>query len=105
MAGKEKSGISPGVAIVAGGLVLGAAGALLYALTARAAPPPPEEGLANLYGKVTDAETGEPIEGVLVSLNGFGVLTDSGGNYAFTDLTPDAYSGSASKDGYETAYF
>lgn len=84
------------------GLVI--AGALIYALTkpVRAAPLP---GLANLYGRITDSETGNPIAGALVTLNGMSVYTDSGGNYAFIDLELGSYSGSASKAGYETGYF
>jgi len=68
-------------------------------------PPEPEPGLANLYGKVTNAQTGGAVPGALVTLDGLSVTTDSGGNYAFLDLTPGSYSGSASKSGYEPAYF
>ena len=85
------------------GIVVGAIVALYYAIKAEAAPPLP--GLANLNGKITDAETGNPIADVLVTLDGMSDYTDSGGNYAFTDLVPRGYSGSASKDSYETGYF
>ncbi|MBA7552435.1 hypothetical protein ES705_44996 [subsurface metagenome] len=75
------------------------------AAIAFAGPPTPPPGRANLYGKVNDAATGEPISGVLVTLNGLEVSTDAGGNYIFEDLEPGAYEGSASREGYETAYF
>jgi len=58
-------------------------------------------GLANLYGKVTDAVTGEAIPSVLVALNGLEVYTDAGGNYAFTDLGTGTYSLFFQKGGYE----
>jgi len=81
-------------------------GALIYVATrAKAAPPPPPPGRANLYGKVTDAITGNPIGGALVTLNGLSVYTNSGGNYSFLDIATGEYSGSVSKEGYETAYF
>jgi len=89
------------IAIVGGALAV-IAGIVVFATRAKAAPPP---GLANLYGKVTDAETGKKIPDVLVSLNGLQVYTDSAGNYAFADLEPGAYVLQFSKDGYETAVF
>ena len=92
--------------MVVGGL---AAGALLVFLLTRKAgaapPPPPPPGKANLYGKVTDAATGQPISGVLAILDSLTTLTDSVGNYLFTDLNPGGYSLQFSKDGYETAIF
>ncbi|GAI81031.1 unnamed protein product [marine sediment metagenome] len=99
---EEGRRISPALVIVpiAAGLGLVAVAALAFA-----GPPAPPPGRANLYGKVNDAATGEPISGVLVTLNGLEVYTDAGGNYIFEDLEPGTYSGSASKEGYETAYF
>ena len=85
------------------GMVAGAIAVLYFVTKAEAAPPIP--GLANLSGRITDAETGYPVEGVLVTLNGMQVRTDSGGNYVFTGLEPRGYSGSASKYGYDTGYF
>ncbi|GAI29610.1 unnamed protein product [marine sediment metagenome] len=61
----EEMKISP-VVVIAGGLGLALAGALVVYAIARAAPgvpPEPPPGLANLYGIITDAETGEPIAG------------------------------------------
>jgi len=61
--------------------------------------PPP---VANLYGVVTDAETGYPLSGVRVTIDGLVVFTDASGNYGFTGLTPGAYTITFEKDGYET---
>jgi hypothetical protein len=62
----EERKISP-VVVIAGGFGLALAGALVVYAIARAVPgvpPEPPPGLANLYGIITDAETGEPIAGV-----------------------------------------
>lgn len=62
----EKRGISP-VVVIAGALGLGAIGLLALVALARAAPgvpPEPPPGYANLYGVITDLQTGEPIAGV-----------------------------------------
>ena len=61
--------------------------------------PPP---VANLYGVVTDAQTGDPLSGVKVSIDGFVTYTDASGNYGFTGLAPGAYTIEFSKAGYET---
>ena len=58
--------------------------------------------VANLYGVVSDAETGYPLSGVKVSIDGLTTYTDVNGNYGFTGLTPGAYTIQFSKDGYET---
>jgi len=58
--------------------------------------------LANLYGVVTDAETGNPIYGVLVTIDGLTTYTDAGGNYGFEGLTPGGYTLTFEKSGYET---
>ena len=61
--------------------------------------PPP---VANLYGVVTDAETGDPIQGVKVTINGLVTYTNSSGAYGFEGLTPGSYTITFEKDGYET---
>jgi len=61
--------------------------------------PPP---VASLYGVVRDAETGSPLSGVKVTLDGVVAYTDAGGNYGFTGLTPGSYTITFEKDGYET---
>lgn len=101
----EERRISPAVAIVGAGLGLAVVGTLALVALARAAPEEPEPGLANLYGKVTDAETGNPIPDVLISLNGIQVYSDAGGNYIFEDLDPGSYVLQFSKTGYETAIY
>jgi len=88
------------------GVGAGIAG-LAYALTrkAEAKPPPPPPGKANLYGVVTDAETGNPLSGVLVTLNSDSIITNPSGHYAFTDLEPGGYVVEFSKEGYLTEVF
>ena len=61
--------------------------------------PPP---VANLYGVVTDAETGNPIQGVKVTINGLVTYTNSSGAYGFEGLTPGSYTITFEKEGYET---
>lgn len=63
--------------------------------------------MANLYGAITDAETGAPLAGVKVAISQPGVIigeryTDSGGYYLFEGLAPGEYNVVFSKDGYET---
>lgn len=100
----EEKRVSP-AAVIAIGLGLGLVAAVGVAAVAMAAPPTPPPGRANLYGKVTDSVTGEPIVNVLVTLNGMQVLTDAAGNYAFADLEPGAYTLTFQKEGYQTAVF
>ena len=100
----EERRISPAIVIV-GGLGLGLAAALGIAAIAMAAPPTPPPGRANLYGKVTDAVTGEPIYGVFVVLDGLQVFTDAQGNYTFLDLDPGEYVLKFSKEGYQTLVY
>lgn len=61
--------------------------------------PPP---VAELTGMVTDAETGNPIQGVKVTLDGMVQYTNAQGIYSFVDLTPGSYGIKFEKDGYET---
>ncbi|GAH77473.1 unnamed protein product [marine sediment metagenome] len=98
----EERRIRPAIIIGVAGAAVGI-GALLYFLT-RAKPPPPP-GAATLYGIVTDAETGEPIPGVLVTLNGGSTYTDSTGAYTFADIAPGEYVLEFSKEGYETVVY
>ena len=63
---------------------------------------PPVVVLANLYGVVTDAETGYPLEGVRVSINGLTTYTNGSGYYGFEELTPGSYTVTFEKEGYET---
>lgn len=61
--------------------------------------PPP---VANLYGVVTDAQTGYPIAGVKVTIDGLVTYTNASGNYGFEGLTPGSYTITFEKEGYET---
>ena len=99
---KERK-ISPAVVIIPIGL--GLAAIVGIAALAMAAPPTPPPGKANLYGKVTNAVTGYPVPGVLISLNGLTLYTDAGGNYIFDDLEPGEYVLQFSKAGYETVIY
>ncbi|KKK67443.1 hypothetical protein LCGC14_2954010, partial [marine sediment metagenome] len=44
-------------------------------------PPPTTPLLANLYGVVTDSQSGDPISGVSVTVNGSIAITDNIGYY------------------------
>ena len=105
MAKEKREGKGAPAVLLIFGAAAAAAAALYFATRAKAAPEPPPPGLANLYGKVTDADTGKAISGVLVSLNGWIRYTDSGGNYTLTDLTPGQYVLQFSKEGYETVVY
>lgn len=102
---KEERRISPAVAIIPIGLGLAAVAGIAALAFAAPGPPEPPPSLANLYGKVTDAVTGDPIPSVLVTLNGLEAYTDAAGNYIFEDLDPGEYLLQFSKDGYETAIY
>ncbi|HID94728.1 MAG TPA: hypothetical protein EYP53_01545 [Candidatus Latescibacteria bacterium] len=61
--------------------------------------------IAGISGTVTDATTGEPIPGVLITTDPISqnVTTDSNGRYVLDNLTKDIeYRVTASKEGYET---
>ena len=61
--------------------------------------PPP---VATLYGVVTDAETGYPLSGVKVTIDGLTTYTNADGSYGFTGLAPGSYTITFEKEGYET---
>lgn len=61
--------------------------------------PKPKE-TATITGKITDSETGDPIEGATVTLDGKSVTTASDGTYSFT-VDVGSYTLSVSKTGYE----
>lgn len=92
---------------IAAGVGLGLVGLFGWLLSrkAKVVPPPPPPGLANLYGKVTDAVTGNAIANVLVNLNGTTIYTDGGGNYALLNVQPGSYSLTFQKEGYQTAVY
>jgi len=96
----KKVAIIAGVGAGLGGLAL----VLLSMRKAGAAPPPepPPEGMAKLYGRVTDSQTGNGVAGVKVTTTGAITLTDSAGNYATMDIPPGDWGVRFEKDGYET---
>lgn len=51
---------------------------------------------------VTDIETGGPIGGVKVTIDGIVTYTNSSGEYTFDGLTPGGYTITFEKEGYET---
>ncbi|MBA7478566.1 hypothetical protein ES707_13993 [subsurface metagenome] len=96
---EEERGISPALLLIPVGL--GLAVVLGMAALARAAPPEePEPGLANLYGRVTDADTGASIPGALVTADSLQTYTDAAGDYSFADLDTGSYRIRAEKEGY-----
>ncbi len=99
----EERRISPVLVLIPIGL--GLAALVGIAALAFAAPPTPPPGLANLYGKVTDAITGYPLPGVLVTLNSLEVYTNAAGNYSFESVETGEYLLQFSKEGYETAVY
>jgi len=58
--------------------------------------------VANLYGVVTDAQTGYALPDVKVTLDSMVAYTDSSGYYSFDGLSVGAHSVKFEKDGYET---
>lgn len=98
MKDKKKVGIGVGIAAL-----LAVIGAWLWTGKAKPAPPPPPPpGLANLYGKVTDADTGKAVSNVYIALDSKETYTDYTGNYSFLDIQPGEYSIIFIKEGYET---
>ncbi len=97
MGNKSKIGIVPWII---GGVITAI---LLLTKRVEAAPPilPPEPGLASLSGIVTDTSTGQPMQGVSVTLGTAGTSTNSSGGYSFNNITPNSYQMTLSKSGYE----
>lgn len=62
------------------------------------------ESFSTIYGIVSDSKTGEPISGVsvLLSPGGISKYTGSDGRYEFDELTPQQYTLTAQKPGYQT---
>jgi hypothetical protein len=99
---KPKEGGIPAFIILPVAAGLGIAGVVMVAALAKAAPGPPPAGKANLYGTVRDADTSNPIVGAIITLDSIQTTSDSSGNYSFTDIDPDTYSISCTKDGFQT---
>ena len=82
-----------------GAITLGIA---LFALAALAWPSQAEAQSGKLTGIVTDAQTGAPIEGVQVLLQGtgYGAITSANGRYFIISIPPGTYTVSARRIGY-----
>jgi hypothetical protein len=79
-----------------GGLLI----AMCGVITIIASIPPDPPGL--VYGTVSNANTGDPIEGAVVECDGTEATTDEEGRFWLTNLTVGTKQISASMDGYET---
>jgi hypothetical protein len=97
---EEERQISPAVIIIPLGLGLGLVAALAIAAMVKAASPTPSPGRATLYGKVTDADIGDPVAGALLTLDTLQTSSDAGGNYSFADVDPGNYQITVERDGY-----
>ena len=95
----KKAAIGLGVAAVA------ITGIILATRKAKAAPPLPPPGYANLYGKVTHSATGQAISGVLVTLDSRQAYTDVNGDYALVNIPVGSYTANFSKAGYESRVY
>lgn len=54
-----------------------------------------------LYGVITDSKTGQPIQGVQVTIDGINVYTDASGQYTFDKIALGSYILAVMKTGYE----
>ncbi len=63
-----------------------------------------EDLSGSIYGKVTDVETGEPLQSVTITISpgGYSAVSGSTGTFEVLDLTPDQYEIQAQKSGYST---
>jgi hypothetical protein len=78
------------------GVIAGQTTNLNFTLT-----PLPTNG--NIAGIVSDASTGNPIEGVNVTTNGYFDITGANGHYNISSVPAGTYTVTASKDGYESS--
>ena len=62
------------------------------------------ESFGTIYGVVSDSRTGEPVSGVSVLLSPGGITkyTGTDGRYEFNELTPQQYTLTVQKPGYQT---
>lgn len=81
--------------------------AIVAAITAGSSLPVSAGTTGGLHGRVLDSTSGAPIAGVRVTATSPSqaetALTDAGGEYVFLSLSPDTYTLTASKDGYNPA--
>ncbi|MHB9038439.1 MAG: hypothetical protein ACYC64_17445 [Armatimonadota bacterium] len=62
----------------------------------------PPVSVANITGKVTDADTSAPIEGALVTIGGFSAMTNATGDYSL-QTSSGSQSYTVTKSGYSTS--
>jgi len=62
------------------------------------------DSFGTLYGVVSDVKTGDPLANVTVTLSPGGTtkLTGSNGQFEYTSLTPQQYTITVQKSGYQT---
>ena len=62
------------------------------------------DSFGTLYGVVSDVKTGEPLSNVTVTLSpgGSTMLTGSNGRFEYMNLTPQQYTITVHKSGYQT---
>ena len=62
------------------------------------------DSFGTLYGVVTDTNTGNPLDNVIVTLSPGGItkLTGSDGLFEYSELTPQQYTITVQKPGYQT---
>ena len=62
------------------------------------------DSFGTLYGVVSDVKTGEPLSNVTVTLSpgGSTMLTGSNGRFEYMSLTPQQYTITVQKSGYQT---
>jgi len=63
-------------------------------------PRPMPSSVTELLGKVTDAESGKPVEGVKISVQGQMATTNADGEYFFSGLDPRRCVLTAAREGY-----
>ena len=63
-----------------------------------------QDSFGSLYGVVTNTQTGDPLSNVTVTLSPGGTtrLTGSDGLFEYSDLTPQQYTITVQKSGYQT---
>jgi hypothetical protein len=102
MAEREREGIGAGAVLILGAGIVGLGVLGAVALAAPKVPSPPPSGKANVYGRVTDSSTGNPVPDALLTLDSMQASSDSTGSYSFLDIDPKTYALTCQKEGYQT---
>lgn len=85
----EKQNLLIGLGIIGAGIGIYAISRAAKAVEWEPEEPLPE--LANLYGTVTDVDTGEPLSGAGIWVTGVSAFTDEKGRYILRNLVPGNY--------------